>query len=152
MPYIRVNDHRISYFDIKDAQPGQGQGKPPVIMIHGHGSSQSYYMPVIPEITGNCCIAMDTYGAARSKSSGGKLTLEGLAEDVIGLMDKPGIPKAFIAGHSMGGTMACTIAAGHPDRVAGIVCIGPVSPEIVKPEMFTQQIDTVTKGKSRSNS
>ena len=90
---------------------------------------------------------MDTYGAARSKSNEEKLTLEGLAEDVIGLMDNLGIEKAVIVGHSMGGTMTCTLAAGWPDRVAGIVCIGPMCPRLVKPEVFTQRIEIVMKGK-----
>lgn len=148
MPYITVNKHRLNYFDTQDANPDQGKGRPPVIMIHGLGSSQNYYMSVIPEVTDNRCIAMDTYGAARSKSNGERLTMEGLAEDVVGLMDELGISKAVLAGHSMGGTMVCTIAAAHPDRVAGIVCIGPVNPQTVKPEFFTQRIDTVMKGAS----
>lgn len=150
MPFITANDHRIHYFDTKDAQPDRGQGKPPVIMIHGLGSSQNYYMAVIPEVAEYRCVALDTYGAARSKSNGESLTLEALAEDVVGVMDELDIAKAVIAGHSMGGTMACKIAAAHPDRVAGIVCIGPVNPKSVKPEFFTQRIDTVMKGEPYS--
>ncbi len=87
-------------------------------------------------------------GAARSKSTSEALTLEGLAEDVIGVMDNLNIGKAVITGHSIGGPMACTIAAVHPDRVAGIVCIGPVYPPQVKPEFFTKRIETVMKGSS----
>ena len=125
MPYATVNSHRIHYYDSKDVDSNQGGNRPPVIMIHGLGSSQNYYMPVVSELHEYRCIAMDTYGAARSKSNGENLTLEGLAEDVVGLMDELEIRKAVVAGHSMGGTMATVIAAAHRDRVAGIVCIGP---------------------------
>ena len=87
-------------------------------------------MSVIPEVNGFRCIAMDTYGAARSKSSGEKLTLEALAEDAVGLMDNLSMEKAVIVGHSMGGTMVFTIAAAYPDRVTGVVAIGPVNPKL----------------------
>ena len=146
MPYTMVNGHRIHYFDIKDFHAERGERKPPVIMIHGLGSSQNYYMSVIPELQEYRCIALSTYGAALSKSKGEELSLEQLADDVVGVMDNLEIPKAVIAGHSMGGPMALTVAAKHPDRVVGVVGIGPVNPTSVKPEMFTQRIDTVMKG------
>ncbi|KAK5110245.1 hypothetical protein LTR85_001304 [Meristemomyces frigidus] len=145
MPYATVNSHRIYFTDTQDSEGQRGNGKPPILMIHGLGSSSSYYMPVIPHLPDYRCLALDTYGAARSKSTGEELTLDQLAEDVVGLMDHLKIAKAVIAGHSMGGTMVCTIAAAHPDRVSGIVSIGPVNPASVKAEAFQTRIDTVTK-------
>jgi len=66
MPYttVKSSNRRIHYFDTKDAEPDRGNGKPSIIMIHGLGSSQNYYMPVIPELPSNRCIALDTYGVA----------------------------------------------------------------------------------------
>lgn len=119
---------------------------PTLVMIHGLGSSQNYYMPVIEELNGYRCIALTTYGAAESRSNGEKLTLEQLAEDVVGLMDHLNISEALVCGHSMGGPMALTVASLHPHRVLGCVCIGPVNPSSVKPEMFTSRIETVLKG------
>lgn len=145
MPYATVNGHRIHFTDTKDASAKRGDGKPPLLMIHGLGSSQNFYMPVIPHLSEYRCIALDTFGAARSTSSGESLSLEQLAHDVIGLMDHLGIQKAVIAGHSMGGAMVCTIAAAYPDRVSGIVSIGPVNPASVNAEAFQTRIDTVTK-------
>jgi len=145
MPFATVNGHRVHFTDTHEGSADRGNERPPIMMIHGLGSSQNYYMPVIPHLPEYRCIAMDTYGAARSKSQGEKLTLAQLAKDVVGLLDHLGVSKAVIAGHSMGGTMVCTIAAAHPDRVAGIVSIGPVNPSSVKPEMFQMRIDTVMK-------
>jgi len=146
MPYTSVNSHRLHYFDTHDVQPDRGNGKPPVVMIHGLGSSQNYYMSVISELEDYRCVALDSYGAARSKSGGGDVSVQRLGKDVLGLMDALHIPKAVIAGHSMGGPMAMELAASHPDRIAGVVAIGPVSPKHVKPEMFTSRIETVMKG------
>lgn len=148
MPYANVNGHRIHYFDSHDAEPDRGTGRPPIFMIHGLGSSQNFYMSVISELKDYRCVALDSYGASRSKSNGEDLTLEDLGRDVVGLMDVLSVPKAVIAGHSMGGPMALWIAAAYPDRVAGVVGIGPVSPKHVKPEMFTSRINTVLNGKS----
>lgn len=117
------------------------------MMIHGLGSSQNYWMPIISQISSkHRCIALDNYGAGRSKSKGEKVTLDDLAEHVVGLLDFLNIPKAVVAGHSMGGTMTCIIAAKHPERVAGIVPVGPVNPGSVKPEAFSSRIETVLKG------
>ena len=46
----------------------------------------------------------------------------------------------------MGGTMVFTIAASYPDRIAGVVAIGPVSPNHVNADTFKQRIETVMKG------
>lgn len=143
MPYATVNSHKIQYFD-SNTVPND---KPPIIMIHGLGSSQNYWMPVISQLASKYrCVALDSYGAGRSKSQGEKVTLESLAEDVVGLMDFLGIEKAVVAGHSMGGTMTCIIASKHSERVAGIVPVGPVNPGTAKPEMFSSRIETVLKG------
>ncbi|KAK4497201.1 hypothetical protein PRZ48_011651 [Zasmidium cellare] len=145
MPFATVNNHRIQYLDTQQLGYQIDDAKPILVMIHGLGSSQNYYVPVIEELAGYRCIALTTYGAAESKSNGEKLTLEQLAEDVVGLMDHLEISKAIICGHSMGGPMALTVAATHPDRVLGIVGIGPVNPSSVKPEVFTSRIETVLK-------
>lgn len=146
MPHASVNGHQLHYFDSHALN--QAPSSPlPIVMVHGLGSSQNYWMPVISQLASTYrCIALDSYGAGRSKSNGEKVTLEGLAEDVIGLMDSLSIQKAIIAGHSMGGTITCIIASQHPERVAGIVPVGPVNPGSVKPEMFNSRIETALKG------
>lgn len=101
-------------------------------------------MPIISQISPKFrCVALDSYGAGRSKSDGEKVTLDGLAEDVVALMDSLKIQNAVVAGHSMGGTMTCIIASKFPERVLGIVPVGPVNPGSVKPEVFSSRIETV---------
>lgn len=147
MPYATVNSHPIHYFDSNTLHQAPENGAPPIVMIHGLGSSQNYWMPVISQLASKYrCVALDSYGAGRSKSKGERVTLEALAEDVVGLMDSLGIKKAVIAGHSMGGTITCIVASKHPERVAGIVPVGPVNPGTAKPEMFSSRIETVLKG------
>lgn len=146
MPFATVNGHAIQYVESGQVGYNVQEDKLPIVCIHGLGSSQNYYMPVVPYLEGHRVVALTTYGAAESKSKGEKLSLVDMAEDVISLMDHLEIPKAIVAGHSMGGPMALTVAARHPDRVAGVVAIGPVNPSSIKAEMFTARIETVTKG------
>lgn len=145
MPYATIKDRQIHYFDsgvLHQAENDQFS----ILMIHGLGSSQNYWMPVISHLAPKFrCIALDSYGAGRSKSEGEKITLDGLAEDAVKLMDSLGIQKFVVSGHSMGGTMTCIIASKYPDRVVGFVPVGPVNPSSVKPEMFSSRIETVLK-------
>ncbi|KAK4960463.1 hypothetical protein LTR10_003359 [Elasticomyces elasticus] len=127
MPYASLSTgHRIHYHDTIQTEPHRGNAKPPIIMIHGLGSSQNFYMPVIPYLSDYRCIALDSYGAARSKSQGEPLTIEQLAEDVVALLDHLHIKRAVVVGHSMGGTMVHVIAAAHPERVVGVTRIDTV--------------------------
>ena len=101
MPYAETNGHNIHFTDTKDTQAERGDGSPPVVMIHGLGSSQNYYMPVIPFIEKYRCIALDTFGAGRSKSQGEELSLQQMAEDVVGLISHLKIANAIVIGHSV---------------------------------------------------
>lgn len=146
MPFATVNQHTIQYVESGQLGFQVQEDKLPIVCVHGLGSSQNYYMPVVPYLEGHRVVALSTYGAAGSKSQGEKLSLVDMAEDVVGLMDHLNIPKAIVVGHSMGGPMVLTAAARHPDRFAGVVAIGPVNPSSVKPEVFQTRIETVLKG------
>jgi pimeloyl-ACP methyl ester carboxylesterase len=50
-------------------------------------------------------------------------TLDELAADAVGLLDGLGIERAHVVGASMGGMIAQTIAARHPERVLSLVSI-----------------------------
>jgi pimeloyl-ACP methyl ester carboxylesterase len=49
--------------------------------------------------------------------------LADMAADGVGLLDQLGIERAHVVGASMGGMIAQTMAAGHPDQVLSLVSI-----------------------------
>lgn len=127
MPFATVSGHKIHYLEASDLGYEVDAGKLPLVLVHGLGSSENYYVPILEQLAGHRVVIPSTYGAGQSKSKVEKLTLEELASDVVGLMDHLKIEKAVVVGHSMGGPLVLTVAARCADRVAGVVGIGPVS-------------------------
>lgn len=105
-----------------------GEGAP-LILINGYGGDAAGWDPGFLEHLGshNRVICPDNRGIGATPplpEGAGELTVERLATDVVALMDDLGIERAAIAGWSMGGFIAQTLAADHPDRVEALVLIG----------------------------
>uniref|UniRef100_A0A7S3Q5A3 AB hydrolase-1 domain-containing protein n=1 Tax=Chaetoceros debilis TaxID=122233 RepID=A0A7S3Q5A3_9STRA len=58
-----------------------------------------------------------------------EMSYSDMAEDVLAFLDKHGMERAILIGHSMGGKVAKSLALSHPDRITGLVVldISPVT-------------------------
>jgi pimeloyl-ACP methyl ester carboxylesterase len=65
----------------------------------------------------------DMMAVAAGDASGARYTLDDMADDAVGLLDHLEIGAAHIAGASMGGMIAQTMAIRHPGRVLSICSI-----------------------------
>ncbi|KAL2223107.1 putative alpha/beta hydrolase [Thermoascus aurantiacus ATCC 26904] len=144
MPYIEVNERKLHY---ADSHPqGAPAGGLTFICIHGLGSSQNYYFPILPFLTGkHRCITFDTYGSGRSPYTGHEQFVETIAADVLGILDKLSLAKAVVVGHSLGGTVVSYLAAQFPERVRAVVAIGPVHPTPSNTPVFEKRIQVVSE-------
>ncbi|KAJ5574355.1 Alpha/beta hydrolase fold-1 [Penicillium hispanicum] len=143
MPFLTANNHRLNYADSHPTGPPTPTGLT-FIFIHGLGSSQNYYFPVIPHLTAaHRCITLDTYGSARSPYTNEPVSLSGIAADVIGALDALSISKAVVVGHSMGGLVVMELGARYSDRVQGVVAVGPTHPSGALVTVMSKRAETV---------
>ncbi|HQV33413.1 MAG TPA: alpha/beta hydrolase [Calditrichia bacterium] len=122
--FLKVSDSlEIAYVEA-------GNGPQTLIMIHGLGS----YLPAWQENWQGLqekyrCIAIDLPGYGKSGKPIAKYNMRYFAEVVKDFMTGLGIEKAAIAGHSMGGQIAITLALSHPEMVSALVLVAPAGLE-----------------------
>lgn len=51
-------------------------------------------------------------------------TVDGLAQDVVDVLDHIDLADAWVGGHAFGGSVARAVSAGHVDRVNGVLLLG----------------------------
>lgn len=103
----------------------RGDG-PAVVLLHGSGRSHTDWLAVADRLGANHrVIAIDLYGCGRSdRRDHYRYGYQLWSEQTIQLMDHLGIQRATIVGHSLGGIIACLIAARHPDRARTVITGG----------------------------
>ena len=100
-----------------------GKGKP-IIFIHGYPLDHTIWLPLIPELQKHARLILpDLRGHGQSPAPVGVYSMELLAADILTLMDKLGLEKAVIAGHSVGGYIALHFARDYPERLAGLALV-----------------------------
>ncbi|MDD2920873.1 MAG: alpha/beta hydrolase [Anaerolineales bacterium] len=97
--------------------------RPPLILIHGAGGNYLSWSPQIRRMDAGAIYALDLSGHGRS-SGAGRRSIDEYADDVIAFMRALDISAAFIAGVSMGGAIALTLALKYTDKVLGLALLG----------------------------
>lgn len=148
MPRVNVNGHDIHFTDLqpKPEKTSKNVETLTFIFIHGLGASENFFFPVLPPIADqHRCIVFDTYGSSRSPFTGDVITIDSIAADVLGILDALKVDKAVVVGHSMGGIVANQLAAKFPDRIRGVVGLGPSHPTPAFGVNMNKRIATVNE-------
>ena len=108
-----------------DRLPGDWRGST-TLLLNGYAASAADWDPAfLDELAkGSRVICPDHRGIAGSLPLNGELTVRGMAQDALELMDAEGIEIADVAGWSMGGFVAQQLAAGAPERVRNLALLG----------------------------
>ncbi|MGO4585453.1 alpha/beta fold hydrolase [Arthrobacter sp. 2RAF6] len=105
------------------------QPQPPVLLLHGWASTSAYWEPLAAELldAGRIVWIVDFPGYHRGDvlPPDFQWTLESAADSVAAVAARHASP-VHIVGHSMGGSVALTLAAGYPELVASVALIGMV--------------------------
>ena len=117
--------HYVAEYGV-EAKPGNT-----VIVLHGGwGAEHSYLVPAIRPLADQWRFVLyDQRGSLRSPATPpAKVTYANLIEDLEQLRRRLGLEKVTLMAHSMGNMLAYGYLREHPDRVAGLVLVGPVLP------------------------
>lgn len=106
---------------------------PVLVFLHGWLLSQHYWQPLIEQMGGQYpCLVYDLRGFGDTKIPNqpssqteelSAYTLAAYADDLKYLLQELGIKKAWLIGHSLGGSIALWAANYAQERVEGVICL-----------------------------
>jgi len=124
---------------------------PAVVLLHGFPESGTLWKNVVEKLAPKATLIVPDLPGAGNSALTGHVSIDDMANLVKDVMDKEGIDKAIIAGHSMGGYVALAFAERHTARVAGISLVHstPVGDDEEKKVMRQKSIELIRKGGKR---
>lgn len=131
MPYF----HRDN-IDIYFEEYGSGS---PFILSHGLGGNLAQIRDLIGKLPDIQLILYDNRGHGRTSAVGDprKLNFSEMADDMAALLDRLGIPAAFIGGVSMGAGIALAFSQRHSHRTRGLILSRPAWLNVPNPPNLT---------------
>ncbi|WP_030508235.1 alpha/beta fold hydrolase [Microbispora rosea] len=110
--------------DIHVCQDGP-RDAPALLLIHGSASSTRSWDRLVPLLTGSHrVIRIDLLGHGRSaKPAGPSYTVPDQARRAGEALDRLGVGRAIVAGHSSGGAVATALAERRPDLVTALALV-----------------------------
>ncbi|GAB2614551.1 3-oxoadipate enol-lactonase [Streptomyces capparidis] len=104
------------------ARTVRGSG-PGLLLAHGAGgSAEGNYGPITDGLAEHrTVVAPDYPGTGRTPRATAPLTLDGLADALVGAAVEEGLETFAVAGYSLGAPVAVRAAVRHPERVTALV-------------------------------
>jgi len=107
-------------------RPGQGDG-PVLVLLHGIGSNATSFAAFLDHVAPDFRVIVwnaPGYGGSQPLAGDWPRAAD-YAEALKGLLDRLGLDRVLLAGHSLGTLIAAAFAAGHPERVAHLLLASP---------------------------
>jgi pimeloyl-ACP methyl ester carboxylesterase len=128
-PKGRFVDVEGSRLHVREAGPDD-RAAPAIVMIHGlAGQSAHYGYGVMPRLAERFrLVAVDRPGSGHSpRDDATPADLATQAATVASLIDKLGLGRPLVVGHSLGGAIALALALDHPDKLSGLALLAPLT-------------------------
>lgn len=122
----------------------QGSG-PAIVLIHGFGAAIDWWDEVAPQLAADHrVISIDLIGHGGTAAPRSGYSIERQAAMVAAVLDRLGVDRFTVVGHSMGGEVSVALGEQNPQRVEGIVLIDspPVADTTFSPmtRMYMQPV------------
>ena len=103
---------------------------PKLLALHGWLDNAASFEPLFAELAAFDLVALDLpgHGASSHRVDGYDYVYVDWLHDVLDALDALGWKRAHLLGHSMGATIASTLAAAAPERVAKLALIEGLGP------------------------
>ena len=112
--------HQAEFKKIKVHYTDSGKGRV-IVLLHGFLGSHEIWSEFIKKLSKKFrVIAIDLPGHGKTPSIGYYHSMELLAQSVKAVLDKVGVRRYVIAGHSMGGYASLAFAELFPENVSGL--------------------------------
>lgn len=135
--FVDIGGNRIHYVE-------RGAGLP-ILFVHGLGGTQFHFsQPIFPQLEDEFhLVALDRPGSGFSTRRGDRPgNPEEQADFIADFIDRLGLDRPLLVGHSLGGAITLATAIRHPDKISGIVLVSPLTQhrEGVAPEFAALDI------------
>lgn len=102
---------------------------PAVLLLHGQPGSGTDWDAVICQLRDDCTVVtVDRPGYGRTAAAAAGF--EANAAAAVATLERLGIDRAVLVGHSWGGGVALAAAERHPEQVNGVVLVSSIAPGI----------------------
>lgn len=108
--------------DLHVVQDGPPDG-PAMVLLHGLSGSTAWWEPVIPALRDMRVVRVDLLGHGRSAKPADGYGIAEQARRVGAVLDRLGVRRATVVGHSTGGSVATSLAEQRRDLVTAIALI-----------------------------
>jgi len=123
-------------FFVRQAGPVDG---PPLVLLHGwvYDGFVTWHRAVPMLAETHRVYVIDLRGHGKSARIRGRFDMEDMADEIAGVMDALGLGAVPVAGYSMGGMVAQTLARRYPGRISRLVLAATAAQPIVLPWWVT---------------
>ncbi|MDT8439009.1 MAG: alpha/beta hydrolase [Wenzhouxiangellaceae bacterium] len=113
-----------------------------LVLLHGFNADADHFNRIARHLVHHFRIlAPDLPGFGDTRAADNvDFRIEAQADAVVRWMDRCGIQRCYLGGSSMGGYIACAIAARHPDRIRALWLLAPGGVRDVAPSPLFQEV------------
>lgn len=121
---------------------GGTPGGPRLLCLHGWLDNAASFLPLAPLLSEFELVALDLpgHGASGHRAPGYDYAFVDWVHDLLDALDALGWERADLLGHSMGGAIACAVAAATPARVRRLALVEALGPVAGDPGLAGQRL------------
>ncbi|MET0551676.1 MAG: alpha/beta hydrolase [Vicinamibacteria bacterium] len=109
---------------VRIAYETRGRGEPAVVLVHGWSCDRTYWKEQLAPLAGKFqVVTVDLAGHGASGRNRRAWTIASFGGDVAAVVEKLGLRRVVLVGHSMGGDVVAEAARLLPGRVDGLVWV-----------------------------